>query len=271
MDVLADRQGLGQGQRAVAVEAEDGHGRQLRAASDGDLMQRRLGAQLGRQVAAQAVERRQPAELAQFVAVRCADRQRQTEQTQAGRQAEAGMQPGEAQFGAGRLGQAPVRPAGRLGVEQAGARRCRQPGGRQGAGSGEREQRLVVVSAACHRLCIADDQRHGARLVKQPALFAEQAAGGAAGNLQRTGRARGSNDRLLRVACEIAGEEEDDALGTLEAGATQGQVDGIGGQFGGGIQAAGQAAGDLHAALPLKRQRSATTQRSHSGLRALHT
>ena len=74
-----------------------------------------------------------------------------------------------------------------------------------------------------------------------------------------------------RVTHVIAGQKEQDAVGALQAGALQRVAYRFGGQFRRRVEAADQAAGDFHAVLPLNPHRSATTQRAHSGLRALHT
>ena len=116
-----------------------------------------------------------------------------------------------------------------------------------------------------------EDQCRRAGLVEQPALFGQQSEGGAAADLQGAGGARGGDDGRWRVTHVIAGQKEQDAVGALQAGALQRVAYRFGGQFRRRVEAADQAAGDFHAVLPVNRQRSATTQRAHSGLRALHT
>ena len=108
-----------------------------------------------------------------------------------------------------------------------------------------------------------------AGLVEMPTVFGEQAVGGTAGNLQGAGNAGGGEQGRLGVAGKIAGEEEQDAVGALQAGLFQGLTDCFGGQFRQWVRAADEAAGGRHSVFPLNSQRSTTTQRLHSGLRAL--
>ena len=116
-----------------------------------------------------------------------------------------------------------------------------------------------------------EDQRRRAGLVEQPAPFVQQPEGGAAADLQGAGGTRGGDDGRLRVAHIVAGEKEQDAVGALQAGTLQRVAHSVSGQFRRRVEAADQAAGDLHAVFPLNAHRSKTTQRAHSGLRALHT
>ena len=85
--MLADFQWLGQGQRAVGVGGQDRYGGGARFAHNGDLVQRRVGAQFSWQMATQAVDRGEAANPAQIVAAGGVDRERQVQQAQAARQA----------------------------------------------------------------------------------------------------------------------------------------------------------------------------------------
>ena len=127
------------------------------------------------------------------------------------------------------------------------------------------------VAAGARRAGLADDQSCDARLVEQPARFAEYAVGRATGDLQRAAQTRcGAHGRRGTVN-EMAGQEKQDAVGTVEPGLVKRGAHRLLDEVSGRLGAAEQGTGCCHALLPGKRQRSATTQRAHSGLRALHT
>jgi len=62
------------------------------------------------------------------------------------------------------------------------------------------------------------DQRRCGGLVEMPAMLGQQAVGGAAGDFHGAGDARGGEQGGLGVACEIAGEEQENAVGAFAAG-----------------------------------------------------
>ena len=142
-----------------------------------------------------------------------------------------------------------MRPGGGVDIEQPGAGGRGLPFAAQRGVPGERQQRRLAV-ASRWRSVASDHQRGGGRLVEYPAVLGEQAAGGAAGDFQAAGRARGGDEGGLRQAGVVAGEEEHDAVGAVAAGARQRRGDGCRRQFRGRFAAAGEAAGGLHAVLP---------------------
>ncbi len=132
---------VGQGQRPIAIDRQDGDAWFIGVTEQGDLVERRILAQFRRQGAAQAVDGRVPAVHGQFVAPALIDGNGVTQRAQSVRQCQGDLATAQAQFGVAVLGYPAMHPGCAVGIEKTGTRLCPPASRRAGAYATRSESR----------------------------------------------------------------------------------------------------------------------------------